>query len=301
MRSLRVFAVALALASSGAAVAEDYSVELCSSYASQYEANPTQDNIGKLMSAASCHEKGHRPADALTAWRRVAKDATNADTKRTAVDSVTRLEPLVPTIQIDGRPGAGAVTATIDGSPATLGAAVPVNLGSHTIATSDGRSQTHASAEREHFTILVPFDPPSGGAGGGGAGGEGGAPPSGGPSGLLVGGAIATAVGGLGLVGFAITGGLSLSKDSELDEICNADRTNCGGPKSRAKAREIADFGDAVNAANAAMLVVAGVGVAVGVPLIVVGARSGRPAAALHLPLPWATRDAGGVAWSGAF
>ncbi len=306
MRALPVSLVAFALLSPWAARAEEYGESLCSGYAAQYDAAPSQDNIGKLMSSASCHEKGHRLADALAAWKRVERDTTNAGTKRTAGDNVTRLEQITATIEVGLRPGASPVTATVDGAPAPLGAQIRVNAGEHTIATSDGASTKHASVDGERFAVLVPLESaPATGAGGSPSTGSGGgpseAPPKTGSSAMLYGGIAAISIGGLGVIGFAVTGALSLSKNAELDEHCNDDRTDCTKLNDLPAAREIADTGKSLNIANVVMLAVGVVGVAVGVPLVVVGARSRNTTVVLAPPVPWATNTAGGVVWGGAF
>lgn len=305
MRALLAPLAACALMA-GSARAEEYSAQTCDRYESEYDAAPTADNIGKLMSAAFCREKIDRLADALTAWRRVERESTGADTRRTAHENVARLEAAVGTIQIELRPGFPPVTVTIDGAPAPLGGKLPMNAGAHTIATSDGKSTTTTAANGSNVPILVPFDT----GGGGGAkepAGGGGSPPTdqGDPSRpLLAGGVVSTVIGGLGLVGFAITGGISLAKDAELTDLCGADRAHCP-PSERQRAEDVASNGRTVNVVNVVTLVVGVVGVGVGVPLIAVGARRGPRATTSGVrvgpPMPWATGDGAGLAWGGLF
>lgn len=303
VRALTVSLVALAVLLPSAVFAEEYPVELCSGFAAQYDAKPSRDNIGKLMSAASCHEKGRRLADALAAWKRVELDTTNPDTKVTAQVNVSRLEQATAVIEVGLRPGASAVTVTIDGAPASLGEKVRVNAGEHTVATSDGASMKHTSVDGERFAVLVPFEAPKGNGGsGGGEGGSTEPPPRDNSAPMVFGGVAAISLGGLALVGFAVTGGLSLATDAELDEHCNPERTDCTKLNDVPAARDIAETGKALNIANAVTLVVGIVGVGVGLPLVIVGAgRSRRSTALLAPPMPWATPTAGGIVWGGAF
>lgn len=308
MRALIVPSVACALVLGGSARAEEYSAQTCDRYQTEYDANPTGDNIGKLMSAAFCREKIDRLADALTAWRRVERESTSPDTKTTAHDNVTRLEALVATVEVDVRPGFPPVNATLDGAPVSLGAKVPVNAGSHTIATSDGKSTTTQASNGQRVTIQVPLDTGTIGVGGtGGTGGAGGGPAEGtSPAnpGLLTGGVVSVIVGGVGLAAFAITGAISLSKDAELTDLCGEDRDHCP-PAERANAEDIASTGRTVNVVNVVTLVVGIVGIGVGVPMIIVGTRRGSRAtpSAVRVgpPVPWATDDAAGLVWGGAF
>jgi hypothetical protein len=303
VRALMVVSlVALAMLPSVAA-AEEYSAALCTGYAAQYDAAPSQDNIGKLMSAASCHEKGGRLGDALAGWKRALRETTNPETRGIAQGSVTRLEKAAATIEVTLRPGASAVTVTIDGAPASLGEPVSVNAGEHDLATSDGASMKHTSVDGERLEVLVPFEavaPKENG--GGGVGGTAGPEADRGSRGMVYGGVASLSIGGLGAIGFVVTGALSLSKDAELDEHCNEDRTDCMKLGDVGAAQDIADAGQALNIANIVTLVVGVVGVGVGVPLVIVGAsRSRRATTLVAPPLPWATPTAGGVVWGGAF
>lgn len=294
MRALPGSVVALTLLVPLGARAEDYSQGRCSGYAAQYDAAPSQDNIGKLMSAASCHEKGGRLADALAAWKRVEGEAADPDTKKTAQENAGRLDAKAPSITLVPRREVAAVpTVTIDGKPAAVPGTTRVNAGRHEIKASDGKSLDHASLDGETFEVLVPFDAPADGAV---APDSPPSPPP--PSGLFRGGIIALAIGGVGVLGFAITGGLSLAADAELDDLCGPERDAC--MDRRQDAEDVASRGSALNIANAVFLGVGIVGLAVGIPMLVVGRPRSR-GVSLSVPVPVATPTFGGVAWGGSF
>jgi hypothetical protein len=132
------------------------------------------------------------------------------------------LKPKVPSVIIRVEPADGKVEVSIDGKPvppALLGASRSVDPGKHVVvAQREGRvaKQTFDIGEGQTRQITLRVDAPTA---------EGGATDV--ENGLRLGGIAALAAGGASLVAFGVTGGLALSKRSELEASCGAE-LRCG-------------------------------------------------------------------------
>jgi hypothetical protein len=94
------------------------------------------------------------------------------------------------------------------------------------------------------------------------------------------------AVGGIGVAGFiafGITGGLVLSTHSALQDACT-NHTKEPYSGCNADAPSLASKGSALNVANAVSLGVGVAGVAIAIPLLVIGYKGGSHATALVVP-----------------
>jgi hypothetical protein len=139
-------------------------------------------------------------ADASDAFRKAQVDAGK---EREAI------QPRIPSLTIVLEGGASGGSVTLDGKTleaGMIGAAVPVDPGQHTVVvTRDKTSKTERLQiqEGEQRRVVLALElPPST------------------TSGLKVAGITGLALGGAGLVAFAVSGGLALSLDSELRVPC---------------------------------------------------------------------------------
>ncbi|NUO47967.1 MAG: hypothetical protein HOV80_03830 [Polyangiaceae bacterium] len=176
--------------------------------------------LGRLVEATEKYVQVTRvtlPADALPQHVEAVEQA------RTELEE---LKPRVPTVTIRIEPPDGPVTVTIDGKPlppALVGAGRSIDPGRHEVIAKRGsktKSATFEIAEgkSEEVTLDVgPYEAPTT---------EGGASTET-QDALRIAGIVALAAGGASLVAFGVTGGLALSKESELKDSCGEELA-CG-------------------------------------------------------------------------
>lgn len=184
--------------------------------------------LGKFVEAQESYNKVIRetlPASAPPAFRNAVDDA-----KR----EVVGLDKKIGWVTINVS-GTDQPTVTVDGLAvpiAALGVRRAANPGSHEVkASAEGFKPAQATFEisaggEEDVTLTLEPDPDATGAvgtGSGGGGPKGGeVPPDDGASPMVVGGAVALGIGGVGLIVGAVTGGLAMGAHSDLEARCPA-------------------------------------------------------------------------------
>lgn len=263
---------------------------------------------GTLFVLAGCEaEWGHiatavtRYADYIALYERLppAKKAESRQAERYkfAQDARAKLLPEVPLLTITLPPGAptGIVVTRDDAvmAEATLGVALPLDPGEHTIATetADGarweQKLTLARGEKKAVTLEIPAPPrsaptatasvaPTGTATATGSNTQSVEPPPPGRSYAVP--IAAFAAGAVGLGVGAVFGGLALSNKGGLDEVCS----NKDCPTSEAARIDQTKLLSHVSTAGFAL---AGVGVALGVTLLILKVPAAKAPAKSASPL----------------
>jgi hypothetical protein len=247
----------------------------------------------QLAMIAQAQEGLGRLVDALAAYERLAAEPLSSaapDAFRNAQrDARSRLASLiarVPSLLVGVHGDVREVRLTIDGKPHEIGGtALRLNPGKHTIEVAAPGSRTHSRsidlpARGGVVTVDVRLekDTPSAAATTPSAGPttpKGPEPtnppaPDKRPAWPMI---TAFSIGGACLVAGAITGGIALAKKSSLD----GPPYNCVDGACPAEAQPVIDSSTAFGNASTAMFVVGGVGVATGIGLAIVRARSGAP------------------------
>ncbi len=256
-----------------------------------------------LFNVAQCDERDGKLALALEHWQR-GLSLIDATDKRTPVvkKSIEGLEARVPRVRIVVSTKFQPFEVLLDDEPVStnkLESPVLVDAGKHVITL---RKKNHADRraeivlnERERTEVVIepgeavvatpvpttsvaPPPPP---------------PPPAGPSPLKIGGFVGLGVGGAALLGAAITGGVIVSNQSEIDKLCP--KQVCT-PEGRAK---INDQQTLMNA-NAALWVVGIAGAAAGAVMLVISSRSAKENKTPSVA-PLVLNGGGGLGLSGRF
>jgi hypothetical protein len=247
---------------------------------------------GALYGLAQCEAaRGAGLATQLRLWTQVReKFVDTPEIEREAAEQVRGLETRVARILVEAPARGGQVVVVLDGRPAAAGDATPVDAGRHVVeVTIDGAAQpavevTVADGERRTVPATVPAAPapPPPAA----------APPPAeedGPPWMLA-GLVATGVGVAGLTLFAVTAPTLASASSDLDALCNADRTDC-----EPEAAQVAADAEGLQAPNTIGLVLGLTGLAAGATFFVLAAvDEGSPSNTVAV-------GPGRVAWQGRF
>ncbi len=248
------------------------------------------DQTVALINLGRCEEGRGRLVAALTAYRR-ARAAMAADDERTpaVVGRVRALEARVPKLTLDRSQLPEDASVSIDGAPTAVGeGAVEVDAGPHEIVVTaplrEDNLLTVTLIEGQGATVVL-------------VAGRARSQPGRG-TGLhpqAIAGIAVGVVGVLGWVGFGVTGGLALDRQSTFDERCPPVD---GGvrPCSDAAALDAASEGRTLNIVNAVSLVVGVAGVATGLTLWLTAPDDEPPGASLRLRL-----SPGFVGLSGSF
>jgi hypothetical protein len=248
---------------------------------------------GTLLNLANCEKELGLLASARQHFQQALAQLPESDAARIGFvkQSLAAIEPRVPRLQIKltsaGVAGARVMLDDAVVAPASLGTELMVDPGKHVIVVSasnlpdrryettlqEGKSAsiTVEPGARESppppVVLAKPAPPPP--------------PPPPSTSGQRIAGFV---VGGIGLAGLgvgAVTGGLSLSKKSELEKEC----PNAGAcsPQGVAKASE----GKRLALVSTASLIAGGVGLGVGVILVLTGGSGQTPMTTVGVsPLP---------------
>jgi len=189
---------------------------------------------------AFCQETIGDWVDAVGSYRLALADANDAKVKDVAKESeaaIAKLEPKIPTLTITRGDGAEAAKVVLDGTelgPASIGTAIQMNRGAHTVeASAPGHEPSRqevkldeGSKESVALTLKVIPDAPVQ-AGSSPIGGGGDEPVKKGPSALVPIGATAVA---LGVASLAVSGaffGLRQSAINKLNAACGPDKQQC--------------------------------------------------------------------------
>lgn len=254
---------ALALAEEGLAL---YEAERWSEAFERFRrANDRFPAVTLSLYMAHCKKQLGELLAARRLYREVAQAELPPDAKRqhveaksTAADELRALEARIPTLEIvisGAREGQEPVV-TVDGRPVAAGElkAKQLDPGQHTVeATAPGLAPAAATvelAEGQAERIVLTFHPPDS------------APPPA-EEGSLVPAMVAFGVGGAGLLMGIITGSVSLGQVSDLQERCQPDN-HCP-----AADQDEADTAYALATVSTVGFVVAGIGAAAGVALLV--------------------------------
>jgi hypothetical protein len=171
--------------------------------------------LGRLVEATEKYVQVTRvtlPAEALP---------QHVEAVEQARAELEELEPRVPTVTIRIEPPEGPVSVTIDGKPvppALLGAGRSIDPGRHEVVAKRGsktKSATFEIAEGKTEEVTLDVGPYEASA-------EGGASTET-QDALRIAGIVTLAAGGASLVAFGVTGGLAMSKESELQDSCGAE------------------------------------------------------------------------------
>lgn len=243
---------------------------------------------------ARCLVKLGRLVEATEKYVQVTRATLPADALPQHVEAVTQakgelaeLKPRVPTVTIRIEPPEGPVEVTIDGKPlppALLGAGRSVDPGRHEVIAKRGSKTKTATFEvaegkSEEVTLDVgPFEA---------ATAEPGSTET--QDALRIAGIAMLAAGGASLVAFGVTGGLALSKESELKDSCG-EALECGPAL-----HEDADAYNQLRLGSTIALWV-GVGLAAAGTVLIVVAETTSPDAKVGLRV-----GPGGAAIAGSF
>jgi tetratricopeptide (TPR) repeat protein len=175
--------------------------------------------LGRLVEATEKYVQVSRvnlPPDALP---------QHAEAVEQAKGELAALKPRVPTVTIRIDPPEGPVDVTIDGKPvppALLGAGRSIDPGRHEVVATRGSKTERATFEiaegksEEVTLVLGPAEASTGSA-----------PSTETEDALRITGIALLAAGGGSLVAFGVTGGLGLSKRSDLEASCG-EELRCG-------------------------------------------------------------------------
>lgn len=250
-----------------------------------FEASQKLDaGVGTLLYLADCYERTERFASAWATFREaaaMAKTATDDKREKIARGRADALEAKLFRLTIAAQETVAGLVVKRDGEAldlATLGIALPIDAGSHTIEASapgyatftkkidipsTGGKETVVipKLERESAPPPTPPNPPPLAI----PPPQTAPPPSSTPApveergqGLLIGGLV---VGGLGVVALAVTGGLAgaaTSKYAEGDDVCEG--TVCSDPLGVTTAEDARTLGNAATGTLVAGLALAAVG-----------------------------------------
>lgn len=224
--------------------------------------------LGRLIDASDRYLGATRmqlPPDALQVHRDAIVDAEK---------ELAALQGRIPALVIDVADGAGA-EVTVDGAnvPAALwGQKRAVDPGKHRVAIRKGTSRSERDIEiKEGQTLPVKLEAPKGGeptpplaptANPEKRAAPQVSPPSRSGSGQLIAGAVTVGVGGAAIVVGAVTGGLVLSKKSDLEKTCGKDLA-CPRPQW-----DEVDSYNRLRIVSTSMLVVGGVVAAAGTVVV---------------------------------
>ncbi len=254
----------------------------CPTLRRSYEASKGRAK-GALYHLARCEDetRAGRLATALTLWRDVYPlFVDQADIQTEATERIRVLEGKVARLQL--RRGAGSprdLSAEIDGQAAAFDDRIAVDAGRHVVrAIAEGHAPADLPVDIGNGELrTLDLQPGARGAvaptvvvvgpGPEDPGTRVEPPPdesSG--SGWTTAGWISGGVGVAGLLVFAITAPMVASAESDLDAMCEADRTNC-----EAGAADAAERGETLLVPNTIGFVVGVAGVALGVTFLVVG------------------------------
>lgn len=262
----------------------------CSGFQRSYELSSGR---GALYGLAQCEAaRGAGLATQLRLWSLVReKFVDTPEVEREAADQIRGLEARVARIVVEAPPRGGQVVVVVDGRPGAVGEAIPVDAGRHVVeVTIDGAAQppvevTVVDGERRTVAAAAPAPeappPPV-------------APPppaeESGPPWMLA-GFIATGVGVAGFTLFAVTAPTLAGASSDLDAICNEDRTVCDDEE----AEQIVADAEGLQAPNTIGLVLGLTGLAAGATFFVLAAvDDGSPSSNVAV-------GPGRVAWQGRF
>jgi len=273
--------------------------EACPKLAESQRLDPA---TGTLLALALCYEGQGKVASAWAAYVEAASrshDEKNAARESAAKERVAALEPKLPRLLLSLAPGAdkpAGLTIQRDGAPVgegTLGTAIPVDPGEHTVyAIATGKqpfTRTIRVAEGETQRLAIgPLVDAASPAEKDDAKGR--------PSFFTPVRTAGVAVGALGIVGLGVAGGLTgaaASKNAESNKDCNG---NVCGPVGLPLRKEARSFGDGATAT----LIAGGVLAAAGVVLVIVGGpkSSGSGASAV---VPFVSPDGAGAIVRGSF
>jgi hypothetical protein len=201
--------------------------------------------------------------------------------KKDAKEAITALDARIPTIQIDLVNAPAGTRATLDGNPleaADLGVVFQVNPGKHTITVEPpGAAKVTREVElKEKAAEKVRVDLAPAAEAGPTATASSSSAPAGGRSLLLP--AIAFGAGGAGLLVGAITGGMAFSRAGDIRKLCGDDLVCPESSRDKVDLEGAKGFGYA----STVGFVVAGIGVAAGVALLLlpIGKKKEEPARA---------------------
>jgi len=247
---------------------------------------------------AFCQETIGDWVDAVGSYRLALADANDAKVKDVAKESeaaIAKLEPKIPTLTITRGDGAEAAKVVLDGTelgPASIGTAIQMNRGSHTVeASAPGHEPSRqevkldeGSKESVSLTLKVIPDAPVQAGGSPIQGGD--EPVKKGPSALIPIGATAVA---LGVASLAVSGaffGLRQSAINKLNAACGPDKQQCP-----ADLQATATHGKLYASVSTATFAAGAAAVGLGGVLLIVEAS--KPKAKKHTQAAWVSVDVG--------
>jgi hypothetical protein len=251
---------------------------------------------GKLLNMALCEEKLGLLGSAARHFEEVLPQlAGDPERERLAREHAEQLRPKVPYLRVSLAEAAPrGTTVTLDGNllaPASLGVDVPIDPGRHVVvATATGAVEkryeiTLTGPERQELEVAPQAAAPAP------ARAEGAAPaptvppkiepPSGDGSGsrMRVGGVVLLGVGAAGFVVAGVTGGIWLSKRSDISAQCNVATRTCN-----ARGIDLIASTAPLDVASAVGWGVGLTGLAGGVALVVAGGKMQAAVAPTALP-----------------
>lgn len=184
-----------------------------------YELGQAEEQLGQVASALGDYVRALEGARA----------AGESDVVAAAEQARAAVEARVPHVRVVvSGPGAGAASATLDGKPAVLGAAIALDPGTHALVVSapGAREVTTSVAigERQQLDVPVRLEAAAPVAAPAGAGASVGASP---PAPAASGGSswrtVSLVVAGVGVVGLGVGAGFgveSMSKHSDAQKAC---------------------------------------------------------------------------------
>lgn len=254
------------------------------------ESNRLDPALGTLFNLADCEEKIGKLASAWQRFREVAQRLSPTDERSgIARDRAAALEPRLPKLVLrlaEGAPPEAVVVRDgVELGPASLGLGLPVDPGQHSvIVRAPGRVDRHydlslaeGEARELHLEVGAPepavateISPPQPQLHSGTSSELNVLSPSESTSPSRTAGYVLTGVGAAGLVAGFVTGGLALSRKSEMEDNCDA-RGACNQT-----GLDAAESGDTFATISTVTFGVGALGVALGTVLLLTSGDESR-------------------------
>ena len=262
----------------------------CEGFRKAYE---IAHGLGALKKEAVCEEARGRLATALTLWKQAADLPQAADRKAEAQKAVAELDGKVGRLRVAAPSSGAKISATVDGNSWPVGETRPIDAGAHRVVFEGTDRDGHPVTQNMDVSVTNGATATAGLAEGSTSGShaptpprspESGMAPSDSHSGLRAAGFAVGGIGVAGFIAFGVTGGLVLSTHSALQDACT-NHTKEPYSGCNADAPSLVSKGSALNVANAVSLGVGIAGVAIAVPLLVIGYKGGSRSTALVVPV----------------
>jgi hypothetical protein len=236
----------------------DLACQLCEK-ATAETSGPSRD-VARI-NLARCEESRGHLVRALEHYRTVRGGMSADDDRRVAIDErIAAIIPRIAHLRLDWSGAAAGVELLVDGAVVSgRPAQIDLDPGEHTavvrLAGHDAATSALTAADGATLDLLVQPGPETPMA------------PEPGPGTQWIAGWVVGGIGVLGIVAFAVTGGLVLDRQATVDELC-PERADGRRVCSEAAGVEAADEGKVLGVVNAVSLGVGGAGLAAGLLLL---------------------------------